>query len=224
MPKSGRHEAPNLDVIGMCLAPIAFSMLAYGVSEGGTSWSKASTITGLTIGGIALILFIFVELAQKQPLLELKAFKSSDFTRSIILTWIVQLALFGAMLIVPLYLQGVMHYTALETGWILMPYALCAGIGNPISGRLFDKIGARPLAFAGLAVLSISLFILSNISVDPSIWVIILCICTMGLGMGFFMMPLNTHVLNSAPRRLVSRVTPLTTAAQQVVLSLRSWV
>ncbi|WP_167346957.1 multidrug efflux MFS transporter [Paenibacillus jamilae] len=101
-------------------------MLAYGVSEVGTSWSKASTITGLTIGGIALILFIFVELAQKQPLLELKAFKSSDFTRSIILTWIVQLALFGAMLIVPLYLQGVMHYTVLETGWILMPYALCA--------------------------------------------------------------------------------------------------
>ncbi|MEW9698344.1 MDR family MFS transporter [Paenibacillus sp. SI8] len=219
LPKSERQAAPHLDVIGMCLAPIAFSMLAYGVSEGGTSWSRASTITGLTVGGIALILFIFVELAQKQPLLELKVFKSSDFTRSIILTWIVQLALFGAMLIVPLYLQGVMHYTALETGWILMPNALCAGIGMPISGRLFDKIGARPLAFAGLAVVSISLFILSGISVDTSLWVIILCICIMGLGMGFSMMPLNTHVLNSAPRRLVSRVTPLTTAAQQVVVS-----
>ncbi|WP_419876087.1 MDR family MFS transporter [Candidatus Pristimantibacillus sp. PTI5] len=219
LPKSGRDAAPHLDLIGMCLAPIAFSMLAYGVSEGGTSWSSASTITGLTIGGIALILFIFVELAQKQPLLELKVFKSSDFTRSIILTWTVQLALFGAMLIVPLYLQGVMHYTALETGWILMPYALCAAIGMPISGRLFDKIGARPLAFAGLAVVSVSLFVLSRIAVDTSLWVIILCICIMGLGMGFSMMPLNTHVLNSAPRRLVSRVTPLTTAAQQVVVS-----
>ncbi|WP_169087166.1 MDR family MFS transporter [Paenibacillus sp. PL91] len=219
LPKSNRHAAPHLDLIGMCLAPIAFSMLAYGVSEGGTSWSSTSTITGLTVGGIALILFIFVELGQKQPLLELKVFKSSDFTRSIILTWVVQLALFGAMLIVPLYLQGVMHYTALETGWILMPYALCAAIGMPISGRLFDKIGARPLAFAGLAVVSISLFILSGISVDTSLWVIILCICIMGLGMGFSMMPLNTHVLNSAPRRLVSRVTPLTTAAQQVVVS-----
>lgn len=219
LPKSDRHAAPHLDVIGMCLAPVAFSMLAYGVNEGGTSWSSASTITGLTVGGIALVLFIFVELGQKQPLLELKVFKSSDFTRSIILTWIVQLALFGAMLIVPLYLQGVMHYTALETGWILMPQALCAGIGMPISGRLFDKIGARPLAFAGLTVISISLFILSGISVDTSLWVIIPCICIMGLGMGFSMMPLNTHVLNSAPRRLVSRVTPLTAAAQQVVVS-----
>ncbi|CAH1216735.1 Putative multidrug resistance protein MdtD [Paenibacillus plantiphilus] len=219
LPKSGGTKAPHLDVIGMCLAPIAFSMLAFGVSEGGTSWSSASAITGLTVGGIALILFIFVELGQKQPLLELKVFKSSDFTRSIILTWIVQLALFGAMLIVPLYLQGVMNYTALETGWILMPQALCAGIAMPISGRLFDKIGARPLAFAGLSIISVSLFILSGISVDTSLWVIILCICTIGLGMGFSMMPLNTHVLNAAPRQLVSRVTPLTTAAQQVVVS-----
>lgn len=219
LPKSDRHAAPHLDVIGMCLAPIAFSMLAYGVSEGGTSWSQTSTITGLTVGCIALLLFIIVELRQKQPLLELKVFKSSDFTRSIILAWIVQLALFGAMLIVPLYLQGVMRYSALETGWILMPQALCAGLGMPISGRLFDKIGARPLAFAGLTVISVALFILSGISVDTPLWVIILSICIMGLGMGFSMMPLNTHVLNSAPRRLVSRVTPLTTAAQQVVVS-----
>ncbi|TYP71931.1 EmrB/QacA subfamily drug resistance transporter [Paenibacillus methanolicus] len=219
LPKADRQAAPHLDVIGMCLAPIAFSMLAYGVSEGGTSWSQTSTITGLAVGGIALLLFIFVELRQKQPLLELRVFRSSDFTRGIILTWVVQLALFGAMLIVPLYLQGVMGYSALETGWILMPQAICSGIGMPISGRLFDKIGARPLAFGGLTVISVALFILSGISVDTSLWVIIPCICIMGLGMGFAMMPLNTHVLNSAPRALVSRVTPLTTAAQQVIVS-----
>ncbi|WP_217597266.1 DHA2 family efflux MFS transporter permease subunit [Cohnella sp. GbtcB17] len=219
LPRSDHHAAPHLDVVGMCLAPVAFAMLAYGVSEGGSGWSQTSTITGLTVGGVALIAFIFVELRQKQPLLELKVFKSSDFTRSIVLAWIVQLALFGAMLIVPLYLQGVMHYSALETGWILMPQALCAGIGMPISGRLFDKIGARPLAFAGLTVISVSLFALSGISLDTPLWKIILCVCFIGLGMGFSMMPLNTHVLNSAPRHLVGRVTPLTTAAQQVVVS-----
>ncbi|QJC51043.1 DHA2 family efflux MFS transporter permease subunit [Paenibacillus albicereus] len=219
LPRSERHEAPHLDVYGMLLAPVAFSMLAYGLTESGTSWTSASTITGLAVGGAALVAFIFVELSQKQPLLELRAFRSSDFTRSIILTWIVQLALFGAMLILPLYLQRVFGYTALETGWILMPYAVCAGIGMPISGRLFDRIGARPLAFAGLAVVSAALFLLSGISLDTPLWTIILYISMMGLGMSFAMMPLNTHVLNSAPRGLVSRVTPLTTAAQQVVVS-----
>ncbi|RJX38824.1 DHA2 family efflux MFS transporter permease subunit [Paenibacillus pinisoli] len=219
LPKSARHAAPHLDIIGMCLAPIAFSMLAFGVSEGGTSWTSASAITGLTVGGIALILFIIVELRQKQPLLELRAFKSSDFTRGIVLTWVIQLALFGALLIVPLYLQGVMHYSALESGWILMPYAICAAIGMPISGRLFDKIGARPLAICGLSVVSIALFILSGLSMDTPLWLIMVCISVMGLGMGFSMMPLNTHVLSAAPRHLVGRVTPMTTAAQQVVVS-----
>ncbi len=219
LPKNERHEAPHLDYVGMILAPIAFAMLAYGVSEGGTSWSSNGAIIGLIVGGLALIAFVFVELRQKQPLLELKVFRSSDFTRGIILVWIVQLALFGAMLIVPLYLQTVKGYSPLKTGWILMPQAICAGIGMPISGRLFDKIGARPLAFFGLAMVSTALYILSGVQLDTSLWVIVLSICMMGLGMGFSMMPLNTHVLNSAPRRLVTRVTPLTTAAQQVVVS-----
>jgi ABC-type transport system involved in cytochrome c biogenesis permease subunit len=72
LPKSDRHKAAHLDVLGMYLALIAFATLAYGVSEGGTSWSSTSTVTGLTIGVIALIAFIFVEIRQKHPLLELK--------------------------------------------------------------------------------------------------------------------------------------------------------
>ncbi|OMD34678.1 DHA2 family efflux MFS transporter permease subunit [Paenibacillus odorifer] len=219
LPKTEPQKSTHLDILGMCLAPIAFAMLAYGVSEGGADWSSTGAITGLTIGGIALIFFIVVELRQKYPLLELKVFKSSDFTRGIILTWIVQMALFGATLMIPLYLQNIKGYTALHTGWIVMPQALCAGLMMPISGRLFDKIGARPLAFCGLSVIAIAMFILSTVNVDTPIWMVIVSVCVMGLGMGSTMMPLNTHVLNSAPRHLVSRVTPLTSAAQQVVVS-----
>lgn len=219
LPKTEPQKSTHLDFIGMLLAPIAFAMLAYGVSEGGTDWSSTGAIVGLTVGGIALILFIIVELRQKQPLLELKVFKSSDFTRGIILTWIVQMALFGATLMIPLYLQNVKGYTALHTGWIVMPQALCAGLMMPISGRLFDKIGARPLAFCGLTVIATGMFVLSHVAVDTPTWMVVLTVCAIGLGMGSTMMPLNTHVLNSAPRHLVSRVTPLTSAAQQVVVS-----
>ncbi|GKU83554.1 MDR family MFS transporter [Niallia sp. NCCP-28] len=219
LPESEKHAAPHLDVIGMILAPIAFAMLAYGVSEGGTSWTSKSTIIGLTVGGIALLLFIFVELRQKQPLLELRVFRSSDFTRGILLAWLTQIALFGSMIITPLYLQQVKGYTALETGLILLPQALASGIFMPISGRLFDKIGARPLALTGLGVISTGLYLLAQVKVDTSLGMILLSLFLMGAGMGLTMMPVNTHVLNAAPRKLVSRVTPLTTAAQQVVVS-----
>ncbi|MGP7817077.1 MDR family MFS transporter [Niallia sp. 01092] len=219
LPKSEKHEAPHLDIIGMIIAPIAFSMLAYGVSEGGEDWTSTSAITGLIIGGVALIIFIFVELRQKQPLLELRVFRSSDFSRGIILAWLAQVALFGSMILVPLYLQQLRGYSALETGIILLPQALASAIFMPISGRLFDKVGARPLAFTGMGIISAGLFLLSRTTVDTSLVMIIVCLFMMGAGMGLTMMPVNTHVLNAAPRKLVSRVTPLTTAAQQVVVS-----
>ncbi|WP_161601561.1 MFS transporter [Paenibacillus luteus] len=76
-------------------------------------------------------------------------------------------------------MKGSIHYTALETGWILMLYALYAAISMPISGRLIDKIGERPLDFVGLSVVFISLFILSGMSANISLCVIILCICSM---------------------------------------------
>lgn len=219
LPDTDRGRTPTLDLLGMILAPIAFSMLAYGVSEGGTSWTSATTLTGVIVGGVALILFIIVELRHKHPLLELRVFKSSDFSRGIILAWVSQVALFGAMILIPLYLQQIKGYSALETGLILLPQALASGVGMPLGGRLFDKIGARPLAFTGLGIISGALFILSSITAETSLGLIIVSLIMMGLGMGLSMMPLNTHVLNAAPRKLVGRVTPLTAAAQQVVVS-----
>ncbi|WP_458123893.1 DHA2 family efflux MFS transporter permease subunit [Paenibacillus sp. Z3-2] len=219
LPDTDRGRTPALDLLGMILAPIAFSMLAYGVSEGGTSWTSATTLTGVIVGGVALILFIIVELRHQNPLLELRVFKSSDFSRGIVLAWVSQVALFGAMILIPLYLQQIKGYTALETGLILLPQALASGVGMPLGGRLFDKIGARPLAFVGLGIISGALFILSSITAETGLGLIITALIMMGLGMGLSMMPLNTHVLNAAPRKLVGRVTPLTAAAQQVVVS-----
>ncbi|MNK27321.1 putative transport protein HsrA [compost metagenome] len=219
LPKFERKAVPSLDILGIILAPIAFAMLAYGVSEGGKSWSSTETLTGLIVGGVALLLFIFVEFRQKQPLLELRVFQSSDFTRGIIIAWISQIALFGAILLMPLYLQQVRHYTPLESGLTVLPQALASGLFMPIGGRLFDKIGARPLVIVGLSVITGALFMLSNISVDTASWFIITALIMMGAGMGLSMMAINTHVLQAAPRKLVSRVTPLTTAAQQVMVS-----
>jgi MFS family permease len=202
------------------LGPIAFASLAYGVSEGGRAgWSSTETITGLIVGGIALLLFIMVELRQKQPLLELRVFGSSDFTRGIVIAWIAQIAMFGAMVLIPFFLQQIRGYTPFQTGLIMLPQALAAGVFMPIGGRLFDKIGARPLVITGLSVITIALFLLSQITLDTKLFMVMLPLGLIGCGMGLSMMAINTHVLQSAPRRLVSRVTPLTTAAQQVMVS-----
>ncbi|MFC5527944.1 DHA2 family efflux MFS transporter permease subunit [Cohnella yongneupensis] len=226
LPNFATSKPPRLDILGMILAPIAFATLAYGVSEGGrvnksgsTSWGSDNVLIALIVGGIALLLFIIVELRHKQPLLELRVFRSSDFTRGTLLVWIVQIALFGAMILMPVFLQDIRHYSPLETGLIMLPQAIGSMFFMPIGGKLFDKIGARPLAIVGLSLVAGALFLLHNITVDTKLFMIMIPLFMIGSGMGLSMMSLNTHVLNSAPRHLVTRVTPLTTAAQQVVTS-----
>jgi MFS family permease len=173
----------------------------------------------LLVGGIALILLIIVELRHKQPLLELRVFGSSDFTRGIIISWLSMMALFGSFLLVPMYLQMVKGYTPVHAGLISIPQVIMSGLMMPLAGKLFDKIGARLLAIIGLCLVSGGLFQLSQISADTGSGYVIIALMLMGAGMGLSMMPVNTHILKAAPRRLVNRVTSLTTAAQQVVVS-----
>jgi EmrB/QacA subfamily drug resistance transporter len=219
LPNFDRKAVPSLDFLGMILGPIAFAALAYGVSEGGHSWTSIQTITGLTVGGIALLLFIIVELRQKEPLLELRVFRSSDFTRGIVIAWMAQIALFGVMVLIPLFYQSVRGFGPLKTGLVMLPQALATAVMMPIGGKLFDKIGARPLAVTGLGIITAALFMLSRITPDTSLAYIMISLTMVGGGMGLSMMSVNTHVLQAAPKRLVSRVTPLTTAAQQVIVS-----
>jgi EmrB/QacA subfamily drug resistance transporter len=219
LPSIKRQAVAALDILGMLLAPIAFAGLSYGVSEGGHGWSSAKTITGISVGVVALIIFIIVELRQKQPILELRVFRSLDFSKAIVIQWISQIALFGTMFMIPLFLQQAQGYSAFDTGLIMLPQAIAAGIFMPISGALFDKIGARPLVMAGMAIVTGSAFMLTQISAGDGISSLMIPLALLGAGMGLSMMPLNTHLIQASPQNLVGRVTSLTNAAQQVMTS-----
>ncbi len=219
LPSIQRQTVAALDIWGMIFGPLAFASLAYGVSEGGHDWTSAKTLIGISIGIVSLVIFIIVELRQKQPMLELRVFRSMDFSRGIVIQWISQIALFGTMFLIPLFLQTAKGYSAFETGLIMLPQAIAAGIFMPISGKLFDRIGARPLVISGMALLTIAAFLITRIGADDGISSLMLPLALIGAGMGLSMMPLNTHLIQSAPQNLVGRVTSLTNAAQQVMAS-----
>ncbi|MBW7474546.1 DHA2 family efflux MFS transporter permease subunit [Paenibacillus oenotherae] len=219
LPNIERQAVASLDKFGIILAPLAFAALSYGVTEGATSWTAAKTIIAISVGVAALILFIIVELNRKDPLLELRVFKSADFSKGIVVQWISQIALFGTMFLVPLFLQDAKGYTAFETGLIMLPQAVAAGIFMPIAGTLYDRIGARPLVLIGMTLVTVAASILSQVDAESGLAMIIIPLSLLGAGMGLSMMPLNTHLMQSAPRNLVSRVSSLTNAAQQVMSS-----
>ncbi|MBP1996069.1 MDR family MFS transporter [Paenibacillus eucommiae] len=217
---SNPSKQMKLDIKGALLAPIAFGSLVFAVHEGGTNgWGSVVTISTLVIGLIALILFIFVELKQKQPLLELRAFRSGSFTLGITLSWVNMVALFGSILLFSLYLQQVKGLSAFDAGLMVIPQAILSTIGIIVGGKLFDKFGIRPVAIIGVASTACSLFAMTQIGANTSTVYIVACLAFLGLGQGLTMMQMNTHVLNSAPKDLVSRVTPITSSAQQIVVS-----
>ena len=220
LPFIPRQTVPTLDLPGMLLAPLAFASISYGMNEGATSWSSANTIGGLAVGFAALAAFIVVELRVSQPLLELRVFRSIDFSLAIIVQWIGAIALFGGIFLVPLFMQQIRGYGAFDTGLTLMAQALAAAFFMPIGGRLFDRFGARPLAIFGLAEVALASFMLAHFSSTTTGWNLVAPLAMRGMGMALMMMPLNTHLLNSAPRNLVGRVTSLTNALQNVVNSL----
>ena len=220
LPNIERQSVAALDLLGIILAPLAFAALSYGVTEGASSWTSTKTLVGIIVGAAALILFIIVELTRKSPLLELRVFRSSNFTRGILVQWVSQFALFGTFFLVPLFLQQAHGYSAFKTGLIMLPQAIASGVFMPIGGKLSDRFGARPLVLSGMVFVVIAAILLSNISANDGYVMVMLPLVLLGAGMGLFMMPLNTHLIQSAPQNLVGRVTSLTNAAQQVVSSL----
>ncbi len=217
LPAVQRTAVAGLDRSGAVLGPLAFAALSYGVSAGATSWTATNTIAGLAIGAVALLAFIVVELHASNPLLELRVFRSVDFSLAIVAQWVGQVALFGSLFLVPLFLQQVRGFGAFDTGLALLPQAIAAAVFMPIGGLLFDRIGARPLVAVGLGLVAASTFLLSHVTVSTQASDLILPLALAGAGMGLMFMPLTTHIINAAPRALVTRVTSLTNALQQVI-------
>ncbi|GAF07722.1 MFS transporter [Paenibacillus pini] len=164
--------------------------------------------------------FIIVELKSRTPLLELRVLGSIDFSAGIIVQWVAQFGLYGALFLLPQFLQQARGFGAFDTGLTLLPQAIASGLIMPIAGILFDKIGVRWLVVCGLTLVSGALYQYSHVDLTTESKDVILPLIMCGAGMGMMMMPMNTHLLNKAPRHLVNRVTSLTNSMQQVITSL----
>lgn len=168
------------------------------------------------IGAVLFIVFVIVELTQKEPLIELSCFQSIEFSKGMLLTCLNWLTIFGSMLLIPIFLQQVRGLTSFEAGLQTIPQAIMSFIGMVVGGKLFDRYGARPVVFSGMVIYSVGMFLMSGMHVDTNSYLMIGCFMILGLGQGLTTMQIGTHVLKSAPEHLISRVTSLTNSGQQV--------
>jgi EmrB/QacA subfamily drug resistance transporter len=212
---------PKFDFPGFLFSTIGFGFLLYGFSEAGNNgWGSTIVLTSITIGALSLFAFVWRELTTEKPMLDLRVFKYDIFSLTTLISMIVNMAMFGAMILLPIYLQNIRGYTALDSGLLLLPGAIVMGIMSPIAGALFDKIGARPLAVIGLAITVITTWGFTNLSMTTSYGHIMFLYVMRMFGMSFIMMTVMTEGLNQLPRHLGAHGTAASNTARQVAGSL----
>lgn len=211
----------SMDFLSLIASTIGFGALLYGFSNAGNyEWSDTHVYLPLLIGALFIVLFIWRQLTMKDPILNLSIFKSKTFVFSTIIVMITYAGLISSELILPMYLENIKGYSAFDTGLALMPGAIVMGIMNPITGKIFDKYGARYLALIGLIILTLGTFGLSFLTPDTTRTYVVVVYALRMFGISMLTMPLTTSGLNSLHRSLYAHGNAANSTLRQVAGSI----
>ncbi|MFB7813904.1 DHA2 family efflux MFS transporter permease subunit [Paenibacillus chitinolyticus] len=212
---------PVFDFLGFVTSTIGFGSLLYGISEAGSKgWGSVTVVSTIIIGIVFIALFIVRELTAKNPLLNLRVFKYNMFSLSTVVSCIVNMAMFGASILVPIYVQNIRGYSPIEAGLLMLPGALLMGVMSPISGALFDRFGIKPLAFIGLTITAITTWQFAHLNADTTYSTLMWLYTIRMFGMSFIAMTIMTTGLNQLPRELASHGTAASNTARQIASSI----
>ena len=220
IPELKPKDAGKFDLLGFVTCVIGFFCLLYALSDAPTSgWSSAKIISLFIGAAIFLALFVVLELTTENPMLELRLFKIRPFLASNIAVSFMSMAMMGELFLLPVFLQNGLGFSPLQTGILTMPGALMTAALMPISGALFDKVGARPLAIAGFIVMWIGSLMLINLNFNWTYLAIMVVYGVRSSGRGLAMAPLTTAGMNSVPPSLVNRASALQNTLRNVAAS-----
>ncbi|PTT70613.1 DHA2 family efflux MFS transporter permease subunit [Arthrobacter sp. HMWF013] len=220
----GETEKTKLDFFSVFLTVPAFGGLVYGLSQiggghGGQAGPGTAAVAALVIGVASLAVFVLRQVRLQKaeaPLLDLRAFKFRMFTVSVLLMVVAMMALFGGVILLPLYLQEIRGLGSLETGLVLLPGGLAMGLLGPVIGRLFDRIGPLPLTVTGSVLMVVALWQFSMLDAGTAVWWIVTLHVGLSFGLALLFTPAFTTGLNPLPPHLYSHGSAIMSTTQQV--------
>jgi DHA2 family lincomycin resistance protein-like MFS transporter len=210
-----------LDIASVIVSAIAFGGIVYGLSEFGVEAAMRpfDPLYAVIVGVVAMVIFVARQLQlQKKDaaLLDLRTLKSANFTISMAMIAVLMLAMFGTIILLPIYLAQVQGFETWQIGLLLMPGALLMGLLGPYVGRLFDKVGPRPLIIPAMFIVVGVLWAMTLLGTDTWWPMILAGHIVMSLGFAFLFGPLFTTSLSSIQPQLYSHGSALLGSIQQV--------
>jgi EmrB/QacA subfamily drug resistance transporter len=218
LPSTDSGEAGPLDLVGLALLPAGGAALVYGLSEIGSGASLSSPgALGPVIAGIVLgVAFIAHARRATRPLLDVRLYGNRVFAGASFTTFGAATALFGAMILVPLYYQQVRGQNVIDTGLLNGPQGLGALVAMPLAGRITERLGGGRVALAGISVLALSTVPLAFVGAHTSIVLISLVLVVRGLSIGFSFMPAMTAAFAALRPEQLSDATPQMNVLQRL--------
>ncbi|MCC6983730.1 MAG: multidrug efflux MFS transporter [Bauldia sp.] len=215
-----------LDILSVILSIFAFAGLVYGLSSFGEA-GPALVIGGtaipdwvvLAFGLVTMGVFVMRQIALQaadKPLLDFRTFASRDFTVSVGMFVVMMMAMFGTIILLPIYMQNVRALTTLQTGLLLLPGGLLMGLLGPYVGRLYDKVGPRPLVVPGAIAVSAVLWAMTRLGPETPVPFILAGHLVFSLGLAFLFTPLFTSSLGAVKPQLYSHASAILGSTQQV--------
>jgi len=212
---------PKIDILSIILSSVGFGSFLYGFSIASEKgWGSPIVMTMIGVGIVVIGLFIWRQLVLETPMLEFRIFKYRTFTLAIVITMTVMISLIGAETLLPLFMQNVLQFTPLESGLMLLPGAIVIGIMSPITGRLFDRFGAKWLALIGLSIVTVTTFMFTRLSLETSFAYLTTIYAIRMFGLSFALMPVMTSALNQLPPKVYSHGSAMANTLQQISAAL----
>lgn len=216
-----RNITPNrnvkLDVLSLVLSSIGFGSLLYGFSMAGEyGWHSADVYGTIIVGAFALVIFVVRQTHLEEPMLDFKVYKYPMFALASIISVVMSVSMFSGMILTPLYVQTVREISPFHSGILMLPGAVVMGIMSPITGRLFDKFGARMISLFGLSITIVTTFLLSRLTLEIGYFNLMGLYTVRMFGMSMVMMPIMTNGLNQLSQDLYPHGTAMNGTLQQV--------
>lgn len=208
---------PKLDVLSIVLSTLGFGGLLYGFSAAGSAgWASISVIATLVLGAVSLVFFIRRQFTLEQPILEFRVFRYPMFTLNTAIGMAAFMVMIGGATVLPLYMQNMIGFSAMESGLALLPGAIVMGLCSPLTGRIFDIFGARWLAILGLTIITVTTFMFGYLTTDTSFAYIAIVNAVRMLGTAMVMMPVTTAALNELSPREIPHGTAMNNTMRQI--------
>jgi DHA2 family multidrug resistance protein len=208
----------NMDWLGIALLAVGLAALQFFLEEGQQKdWFESQLIVWTAVLSVgALALFVWRELTAPVPAVNLRLFKDPVFTASSAIGALMFAILLASMFLLPVFMQELLGFTAMQSGLALMPRTLVMMAITPFVGRLYGRVSARVLIGFGVLLIAYGSWIVSHVTLQTTSAGITQAIIVQGVGFSFLFVPLTATALSNVPRHQLADATGLNSLLRQV--------